>query len=638
MKKRWLSLLLALVLVFLTVPVSAVAAGRATLRYGSKGDDVKELQHMLNVVEKSNLTEDGVFGAKTRTAVRNFQSKNGLTVDGIVGTKTWTKLEEQYNAIIVSQNTRNQPTQGTKTTLTFSDLSTPGTLTEGGSGHVSGRITSSSSPIISVTAQICTSSDAVVASASSSGFSVQSYGDINGSKIDNDLTTKLKALSAGTYYIRYTAKTKDGTSASGQTATFQVVAKAPTQQTTDTSQTQTGTTQTVTTAKTTLTFTGLTTPGNIKEREGGHVSGKIISNNSPITSVTAEIYSSSGEKMATVSSGGFSVKSYGDFKGSKIDTGLNTKLKALSAGTYYINYTAKAKDGTTASEQTGTFQVLLNLTKYRIKDIQRYLNFIYDLGLDADGVLGTTTKNAVKRFQTENDLPANGTVDAQTLDLLIARFREALEKYPNKETATRLAFAAKNLNDVHGCVQFQNTSGDGICTSCATVTLLRRKQFLDGKELTFNIGDVRMSYGGKRADIDKGIYTPGFSWDNRTWTDEYTVQNGSNSSYKTKEDTSKLSSNSLTAAQNRVIELLKSHPEGVVLYNKAKASDGKYYWHAIVVTDYTNGQFYAIDSVNTNNHGTYSYRKPLTKTWMYETRCGGSMTTLFCGATVWYVV
>lgn len=31
---------------------------------------------------------DGIYGTKTKTAVRNFQKKNGLTADGIVGTKT----------------------------------------------------------------------------------------------------------------------------------------------------------------------------------------------------------------------------------------------------------------------------------------------------------------------------------------------------------------------------------------------------------------------------------------------------------------------------------------------------------------------------------------------------------------------
>jgi peptidoglycan hydrolase-like protein with peptidoglycan-binding domain len=35
---------------------------------------------------------DGIFGPKTETAVKDFQSGEGLTVDGIVGPQTWAKL------------------------------------------------------------------------------------------------------------------------------------------------------------------------------------------------------------------------------------------------------------------------------------------------------------------------------------------------------------------------------------------------------------------------------------------------------------------------------------------------------------------------------------------------------------------
>jgi lysozyme len=35
---------------------------------------------------------DGVFGPKTKEAVKAFQKKHGLAVDGIVGPKTWSKL------------------------------------------------------------------------------------------------------------------------------------------------------------------------------------------------------------------------------------------------------------------------------------------------------------------------------------------------------------------------------------------------------------------------------------------------------------------------------------------------------------------------------------------------------------------
>lgn len=64
------------------------AGSRATLRKGSKGQDVKELQRLLG-----GLAVDGDFGPKTEAAAKAFQSANGLAVDGIVGPKTWAALE-----------------------------------------------------------------------------------------------------------------------------------------------------------------------------------------------------------------------------------------------------------------------------------------------------------------------------------------------------------------------------------------------------------------------------------------------------------------------------------------------------------------------------------------------------------------
>ena len=57
------------------------------LRKGDKGDDVKLLQHRLNLLGWQ-LTEDGIWGVQTDSAVRGYQYRAGLTVDGIVGAKT----------------------------------------------------------------------------------------------------------------------------------------------------------------------------------------------------------------------------------------------------------------------------------------------------------------------------------------------------------------------------------------------------------------------------------------------------------------------------------------------------------------------------------------------------------------------
>jgi hypothetical protein len=67
-------------------PVAPAPVARPTIRRGSSGDAVRELQTKLFV--------DGVFGPNTEDAVRRFQHSHGLTVDGIVGPQTWDKLDE----------------------------------------------------------------------------------------------------------------------------------------------------------------------------------------------------------------------------------------------------------------------------------------------------------------------------------------------------------------------------------------------------------------------------------------------------------------------------------------------------------------------------------------------------------------
>lgn len=61
---------------------------RPTIKKGSKGDDVRVLQRILNLVD------DGIFGEITDEAVREFQATHGLGIDGIVGKLTWTELEK----------------------------------------------------------------------------------------------------------------------------------------------------------------------------------------------------------------------------------------------------------------------------------------------------------------------------------------------------------------------------------------------------------------------------------------------------------------------------------------------------------------------------------------------------------------
>ena len=85
-KSKAFKFLLGIAVVFgvaLAFSASAYDFGAATLRVGSRGADVMEVQRVVGV------EDDGVFGPMTEAAVKAWQLNNGITpVDGIVGSIT----------------------------------------------------------------------------------------------------------------------------------------------------------------------------------------------------------------------------------------------------------------------------------------------------------------------------------------------------------------------------------------------------------------------------------------------------------------------------------------------------------------------------------------------------------------------
>ncbi|MEE1239441.1 MAG: N-acetylmuramoyl-L-alanine amidase [Acutalibacteraceae bacterium] len=50
-------------------------------------------KNLTKIIQKKvGVTADGLFGAKTKSAVKTYQKKNGLTADGAVGINTWKKI------------------------------------------------------------------------------------------------------------------------------------------------------------------------------------------------------------------------------------------------------------------------------------------------------------------------------------------------------------------------------------------------------------------------------------------------------------------------------------------------------------------------------------------------------------------
>ncbi len=62
------------------------------IKFGQKGSEIMEIQALLKKIGYNPGPIDGVFGTKTKLAVKQFQKENGLTSDGIIGPKTYRKI------------------------------------------------------------------------------------------------------------------------------------------------------------------------------------------------------------------------------------------------------------------------------------------------------------------------------------------------------------------------------------------------------------------------------------------------------------------------------------------------------------------------------------------------------------------
>jgi len=79
------------------LPTAAQASlGNSTLRLGSRGPDVVELQTKLNYCGFNVGKADGIFGSITKQGVIKFQKANSLVGDGVVGPMTAKTLNEVY--------------------------------------------------------------------------------------------------------------------------------------------------------------------------------------------------------------------------------------------------------------------------------------------------------------------------------------------------------------------------------------------------------------------------------------------------------------------------------------------------------------------------------------------------------------
>lgn len=94
-------------------PQEHEGGGRPTLSSGDRGQAVLDLQSSLSRLGISPGPLDGIFGSKTDSAVRTFQSQRGIEVDGVVGPITWGEIDKALGGAPPAPTPTPTPTPGT---------------------------------------------------------------------------------------------------------------------------------------------------------------------------------------------------------------------------------------------------------------------------------------------------------------------------------------------------------------------------------------------------------------------------------------------------------------------------------------------------------------------------------------------
>ena len=97
-------------IIFIIWNIISKSSVEALSKYGSRGNEVTQIQTKLKRWGYYNGAIDGIYGNKTVEAVKYFQRKNGLTEDEIAGSKTLSAMgingyfSEYYGESIIKPN------------------------------------------------------------------------------------------------------------------------------------------------------------------------------------------------------------------------------------------------------------------------------------------------------------------------------------------------------------------------------------------------------------------------------------------------------------------------------------------------------------------------------------------------------
>lgn len=92
MNRRFISIIVLIITLTSYIGITVFLNKNNTIevlsKYGSRGEEVRQIQTKLKRWGYYSGNVDGIYGTQTLNAVKYFQRKNGLAVDGIAGPKT----------------------------------------------------------------------------------------------------------------------------------------------------------------------------------------------------------------------------------------------------------------------------------------------------------------------------------------------------------------------------------------------------------------------------------------------------------------------------------------------------------------------------------------------------------------------
>lgn len=103
-------------------------SAQPTLKMGSRGATVADLQFMLRELGYAVGDTDGIYGALTRDAVMAMQADNGLATDGVVGQRTWEILTDMPKGRPRRNTTEKELRERGSRTLKLTDLTKVGSV------------------------------------------------------------------------------------------------------------------------------------------------------------------------------------------------------------------------------------------------------------------------------------------------------------------------------------------------------------------------------------------------------------------------------------------------------------------------------------------------------------------------------